>query len=78
MLTSRLANEAHTASMPQSFPISLTIPMPYSAASASTLAAVMKGTASYTAVSNPNDRSTNGMSLSILEGIPINWIFSLH
>ena len=71
MLTSRLDNVAFTASVPQCFPISLTIPKPYSADSASTLAEVMKGTASVTAVSNPNDLSRNGISLSILEGIAI-------
>jgi hypothetical protein len=45
--------------------------MPYSAASASTLAAVMNGTDSATAVSKPNDLSTNGILLSMLAGIAI-------
>jgi hypothetical protein len=48
-----------------------TIPTPYSAASASTLAAVMNGIDSAIAVSKPKDLSTKGMSLSMLEGIPI-------
>ena len=71
MLTSRLANDAFTANIPQSLPISLTIPIPYSAASASTLAAVMNGIVSCIAVSKPKDLSTNGMSLTMLDGIPM-------
>jgi hypothetical protein len=47
------------------------MPIPYSAASASTFAAVMNGMASATAVSKPIDLSTKGMLLSKLVGIPI-------
>lgn len=71
MLTSRLAKQALTAKKPQCLPIILIIPIPYSAASASTFAAVIKGIDSAIAVSNPNDLSTKGISLSILEGIPM-------
>lgn len=71
MLTSRLAKLAATANIPLHYPASRTSPMPYSAASASTLAAVMNGTDSATAVSKPNDLSTNGILLSMLAGIAI-------
>ena len=71
MLTSRLDRHAFTAKNPQFFPIILTIPTPYSAASASTLAAVMNGIDSAIAVSKPKDLSTKGISFSILEGMPI-------
>jgi hypothetical protein len=71
ILTSRLDKQAFTAKNPQFFPIILTIPTPYSAASASTLAAVINGIDSAIAVSNPKDLSTKGMSLSILDGMPI-------
>ena len=71
MFTSRLDKHAFTAKIPQFLPIILTIPIPYSAASASTFAAVIKGIDSAIAVSKPNDLSTNGMSLSILDGIPM-------
>ncbi len=71
ILTSRLDKQAFTAKKPQFFPIILTIPIPYSAASASTLAAVMNGIDSAIAVSNPKDLSTKGISLSMLDGIPI-------
>ena len=74
MLTSRLDRHALTAKIPQFLPIILTIPTPNSAASASTFAAVIKVIDSDIAVSKPNDLSTNGISLSILEGIPITWI----
>jgi hypothetical protein len=71
ILTSRLDKQAFTAKNPQFFPIILTMPTPYSAASASTLAAVINGIDSAIAVSNPKDLSTKGMSLSILDGMPI-------
>jgi len=71
MFTSRLDRQALTAKIPQFLPIILTIPTPNSAASASTLAAVINGIDSAMAVSNPNDLSTNGISLSMLDGMPI-------
>jgi hypothetical protein len=51
-------------------PISLTSPIPLRTDSASVWAASIATFAMLTAVSNPNVLSTNGMSLSIVLGIP--------
>jgi hypothetical protein len=69
-LTSLLASEDATAIYPQYLPISFTIPTPYSAASDSTLAESINYTASSQAVWKPKDLSMNGISLSIVFGIP--------
>jgi hypothetical protein len=76
MLTSLLANDDATAIYPQYLPISLTIPTPISAASASTLAALMNWTASSQAVWKPNDLSMNGISLSTVLGTPTMLMFT--
>ncbi len=74
-LTSERASEAKTAMNPDSRPMSLTSPMPLRAPLASVCAASIALTASDTAVSNPNERSTNEMSLSIVLGMPTTPIF---
>lgn len=70
LTTSRLARVACMAIWPQSRPMSLTIPTHWCVLSASTCAALMALCASSTAVSNPNDLSMIGMSLSIVFGMP--------
>jgi hypothetical protein len=67
-LTSRDASDADSAMKPDCRPISLTRPTPLRAASASVCAHVSGCTACSTAVSNPNDRSISGMSLSMVWG----------
>lgn len=54
MLTSRLAREELTGKVPHFLPGIRTIPIPYSAASASILAASMKAIDSCVAVAKPN------------------------
>ena len=56
--------------------MSFTSPMPLSTDSASVCAASIATFAIETAVSNPNVLSTNGMSLSIVFGIPTTASFS--
>lgn len=77
-MTSLLANAAATEIYPQYLPINFTIPTPYSAASASTVAELINGTASSTAVSKPNDLSMRGISLSIVLGTPTILIFKFY
>jgi hypothetical protein len=69
-LTSLLARVALTAIYPQYLPISLIIPTPYSADSASVYAESINLIDSATAVLNPKLLSIKGMSLSIVLGIP--------
>jgi hypothetical protein len=69
-LTSLLARVAFTAIYPQYLPISLIIPTPNSADSASVYAESINLIDSATAVLNPKLLSIKGMSLSIVLGIP--------
>mmetsp|Transcript_6825 Transcript_6825/g.24278 ORF Transcript_6825/g.24278 Transcript_6825/m.24278 type:complete len:313 (-) Transcript_6825:436-1374(-) len=76
-LTSRAASDALTAMKPAWRPMSLTMPMPLCAASASVCAQLMGRTACSTAVSKPNDLSMMGMSLSMVFGTATTASFTL-
>ena len=62
-MTFLLARQALTAIYPQYLPISLTIPIPFSAEHASVSADSMNFIDSYTAVLNPKLLSISGISL---------------